>query len=156
MALTLSSRQQTEQVYLNGHATFVEVVGSLMDHLCAIARPGHFPRRATIVAKLFNIVDPDVAVFGQKDLQQTLIVNRLIADLSYDIELMTVPTVRDAHGVALSSRNRRLGRGRLGCGGHIPQALNEVQQAFQDGERNAGQLMATVCRKTAGLPWRRS
>jgi len=95
------------EMYLPGRSTFVEVAG-LSDHLCGPHRPGHFRGVATVVAKLFHIVAPDVAYFGEKDAQQLAIVRRMVTDLDIPVRIVAVETVREADGLALSSRNRRL------------------------------------------------
>lgn len=93
-----------EQIYPPGFATFVEV-GLIAARLEGAARPGHFRGVATVVCKLFGIVRPDVAFFGQKDAQQLLVVRRMTADLDLGVEIIAVPTVREPDGLALSSRN---------------------------------------------------
>jgi pantoate--beta-alanine ligase len=95
------------EMYPQGMSTTVSV-GALAEVLEGRARPGHFTGVATVVAKLFNIVDPQLAFFGQKDAQQIAVIRRMVADLSLDIEVIACPTVRAADGVALSSRNRYL------------------------------------------------
>jgi pantoate--beta-alanine ligase len=96
-----------EEMYPEGFQTWVEVteLGSILE---GAFRPGHFRAVATVCCKLFNIVRPDVAYFGQKDAQQVEVVRRLVRDLDLDLELRVVPTVRDEDGLALSSRNARL------------------------------------------------
>jgi pantoate--beta-alanine ligase len=133
-----------EELYPNGFATFVETVGPLTDKLCAIARPGHFRGVSTIVAKLFNIVQPDVAVFGQKDLQQVLIVGRMVQDLDIPVRLEVGPTVREPDGLAMSSRNRRLSPAARTIALSLPRGLELANRAFKEGERNALKLSNCV------------
>jgi len=97
------------EIYPEGtaHCTRVEVPG-LSDILCGRHRPGHFVGVTTIVNKLFNVVQPEVAVFGEKDYQQLLLIRRMVADLCLPVEIVGVPTVREVHGLAMSSRNNYL------------------------------------------------
>jgi pantoate--beta-alanine ligase len=129
-----------ERMYRSGYATFVEVVGPLADKMCAIARPGHFRGVATVVAKLFNAVQPDVAVFGQKDLQQVLIINRMVDDLDLPIRIVVAPTVREADGLAMSSRNRRLDAAHRQIALTLPRGLELANRAFKAGETSAMKL----------------
>jgi pantoate--beta-alanine ligase len=95
------------ELYSEGYRTFVSV-DELSSRLCGVSRPGHFRGVATVVLKLFNIVRPHRAVFGQKDAQQTVILRRMVRDLDLDVELIVQPIVREADGLALSSRNQYL------------------------------------------------
>ena len=96
------------QMYPSGFATTVRVGGGLGDWLCGPSRPEHFDGVTTVVSKLLHIVEPQLGVFGQKDYQQLAIVRRMVRDLNIDVEIVGVPTVREADGLAMSSRNRYL------------------------------------------------
>ena len=95
-------------MYAPDHSVWVLEDGALSDCLCGVRRPGHFRGVCTVVAKLFNIVHPHVAVFGQKDLQQATIIRRMVRDLNFDVEVLVAPIVREPSGLALSSRNAYL------------------------------------------------
>lgn len=133
-----------EEMYPNGYATFVEVVGPLSDKLCGATRPGHFRGVATVVTKLFNIVQPDIAVFGEKDLQQVLIIQRMVSDLGLAVRLLVAPTIREADGVAMSSRNRRLDSAGRIIAQSLPRGLDLANKRFVAGERNALKLCEAV------------
>lgn len=96
-----------EDIYPEGHRTYVDVDG-LSDKLCGMSRPKHFRGVATIVTKLFNIIRPDKAFFGRKDYQQAIIIKRLASDLNLGVDIIVMPTVREADGLAMSSRNSYL------------------------------------------------
>lgn len=103
-------------------------------------RPGHFDGVVTVVAKLFNIVQPDVAVFGQKDLQQAMLVSSLVRDLNLPLELVIAPTVRDPDGLALSSRNRYLSPEDRARALALPRALEAIYDKYEDGDRDVNSL----------------
>jgi pantoate--beta-alanine ligase len=112
-------------------------VTELADHLCGAFRPGHFSGVATVVMKLFQIVQADVAYFGEKDAQQLAIVRRLVADFNVPLTIVGVETVREADGVALSSRNQHLGQQERTLAPVLYQALAAARSAIEDGERDA-------------------
>ncbi len=112
-------------------------VKRLSDRLCGRFRPGHFDGVATVVTKLFEIVQPDVAYFGEKDAQQLAIIRRLVSDLNMPIAIAGVPTVREADGLAMSSRNARLSAAERAQATVLYQALREAAQAIAGGERDA-------------------
>ncbi len=134
---------EVAEIYPNGHelATRVEVP-TLSDLLCGEFRPGHFQGVATIVAKLFNIVTPDVAVFGQKDFQQLTVIRHMAADLCMPIEIVGAPTVREADGLAMSSRNQYLTAEERQRAPAIYRALQEAANALRDGQRDFRALEA--------------
>jgi len=124
-------------LYPNGlGSTFVEVPG-LSDVLEGASRPGHFRGVATVVLKLFEIVQPDLAFFGQKDYQQQLLIRRMIADLHVPVELRVCPTFRDQDGLALSSRNRYLNPPERRAAAVLYRALERAKHAVAGGQRQA-------------------
>lgn len=118
-----------EEMYPEGFSTHVEVKG-LTDGLCGASRPRHFSGVATVVAKLLNIIRPDRAYFGQKDFQQIVAIKRLVSDLNIDVEVVVVPTVREADGLALSSRNQLLGPGERQVAAALYRSLLKARELF--------------------------
>jgi len=100
---------EANEIYPDGHTTSIDI-GGIGNILCGASRPGHFNGVAMIVVKLFNIIMPDKAYFGQKDFQQTVIIKKIVTDLNYNINIVVCPTVRENDGLAMSSRNAYLGR----------------------------------------------
>lgn len=133
------------QMYPDGksQATFVEV-DCLTSGLCGAARPGHFRGVTTVVTKLFNIVQPDVAVFGQKDYQQFAVLRQMARDLNMPIEVISAPTVREADGLAMSSRNVNLRPDDRGAALSLSRGLMSAWQAWAAGERDPLALEATA------------
>ncbi len=121
--------------------TRVEVPG-LSDVLCGASRPGHFVGVTTIVAKLFNLVQPDVAVFGEKDFQQLTIIRRMVSDLDFAIEIVAQPTAREADGLAMSSRNAYLSADECARAPALYAMLQNVAARLRAGERDFGFLQA--------------
>jgi pantoate--beta-alanine ligase len=128
-----------EEVYPGGQAgqTRVEVPG-ISDILCGASRPGHFTGVATVVCKLFNMVQPDLAVFGEKDFQQLMVIRRMTADLSMPVEILGAPTVREPDGLAMSSRNGYLNEEERQRAPRLQQTLRSAAQALQRGESVVG------------------
>ncbi|MSR06937.1 MAG: pantoate--beta-alanine ligase [Gemmatimonadetes bacterium] len=118
--------------------------GSLAGHLCGPFRPGHFEGVLTVVAKLFHIVEPDVAVFGRKDAQQAALVRRMVADLDFPVEIVVVPTVREADGLALSSRNAGLSADERRSALALSRGLDAAHEAFRRGERDGTAIVNAV------------
>jgi pantoate--beta-alanine ligase len=130
-----------EEMYPPGFQTHV-VPGPLADPLCGASRPGHFRGVATVVAKLFHVVAPHHAWFGQKDYQQARILKQMVDDLGFDLVLRILPTVREADGLALSSRNRYLTPDERRDAPALQQALATVRALFDGGERDPARLAA--------------
>jgi len=128
-------------MYANDARTVVEV-GSLGDVLCGHSRPGHFRGVTTVVAKLFHIVQPHVAVFGQKDAQQAVILGRMVRDLDWPVELRIMPTMRDPDGLAMSSRNAYLGPEERREALLLHEALGAGREALKQGERHGATIAA--------------
>lgn len=129
------------EMYPGGFGTSVSVAG-VTDRLEGAARPSHFDGVATVVAKLFNQVRPDVALFGEKDYQQLVVIRRMVADLDFGIAIVGVPTQRDDDGLALSSRNAYLDAEQRAAARALPRALGEAATAIAKGEPVADALDA--------------
>ncbi|MCG9713431.1 pantoate--beta-alanine ligase [Shewanella insulae] len=113
--------------------TFVEVPG-LSEELCGASRPGHFRGVATIVCKLFNIVQPDLALFGKKDFQQLMVIKAMVEDLSLPIEIVGVDTIRESSGLAMSSRNGYLSEAQKQQAAQLKRTLDEMAEAIAQGQ----------------------
>ncbi|MGQ9532738.1 MAG: pantoate--beta-alanine ligase [Desulfotomaculales bacterium] len=140
-----------EEMYPPGYCTYVEVLG-LTEKLCGLSRPGHFRGVTTVVAKLFNIVQPDVAYFGQKDAQQAVVIQRMVRDLNMPLEVVVLPTVREADGLAMSSRNVYLSPEERQAALVIPRSLARAVEAVKGGERDVAALREMVRGMLAAEP----
>jgi pantoate--beta-alanine ligase len=129
-----------EEMYPEGASTFVDVpdIGARLD---GVSRPGHFRGVATVVAKLFHVVAPHRAYFGQKDAAQVAVLRRMVRDLNFELELVVCPTVREADGLAMSSRNRYLSPAQRTSALALSRALNVIAEAHRIGERSADKLL---------------
>jgi pantoate--beta-alanine ligase len=140
-----------DEMYPNGFSTSVDP-GRLAEVLEGARRPGHFRGVATVVTLLFGLVRPDVAYFGQKDGQQTVVLRRVVADLALPVRLAVVPTVRDPDGLALSSRNVYLSPDERAAAPVLHRALQAALQAYAAGERDADELRDRMRRTVAAEP----
>ncbi len=127
------------EMYGPHHKTYV-VTQDLSQKLCGVSRPTHFRGVTTVVAKLFNIVQPDIAVFGQKDAQQAVIIRRMIEDLNFDVRLIVAPIVREADGLAMSSRNKYLSSEERKQAAILYQSLRLAEQEFAKGNHNLDEI----------------
>lgn len=128
------------EMYPSGYQTKV-CVGDVTRNLCGLSRPTHFEGVSTVVTKLFNAVKPQCAVFGQKDFQQLVVIKRMVKDLNMDIDIIGAPIVREADGVAMSSRNKYLGPAEREAARCLSRALDAVCESTQAGERSVGALI---------------
>ncbi len=142
------------EMYPSGFSTAVVVTGPIAERLEGEARPGHFRGVATVVTRLFGLVQPQRAYFGWKDAQQVLVVQRLVQDLALPVEIVPLPTVREADGLAMSSRNVYLSPEERVAASAIPRALFAALERFRSGERAAAALRELVRRTLTTTPVR--
>ena len=131
------------EMYPEQFNSWVEV-GKITERLEGASRPGHFRGVTTVIAKLFNIVQPTRAYFGQKDAQQAIVIKKMVADLNMNLEVITVPTVREPDGLAMSSRNIYLNSEQRQAAVVLYQALGLAQQLWSQGEKDAGQIRQEI------------
>jgi pantoate--beta-alanine ligase len=140
-----------EEMYPRGYETHVEVE-RLSVPLCGALRPGHFRGVATVVAKLFNIVRPHAAIFGEKDYQQLQLIRRMVRDLSMDVEIISYPVVREPDGLAMSSRNAYLAAAERQAAVCLSRSLCKVERLFIRGETSAQALIRLALAELAKEP----
>lgn len=133
-----------EEMYPKNYNTYV-VMETLTDSLCGAKRPGHFRGVCTVVNKLINIVDPDMAFFGQKDAQQLAIIKRMVADLNMRVKVYGCPIVREEDGLAKSSRNTYLSDEERRAALCLSRSIFKAQELIESGERDASAIRAAVC-----------
>ncbi len=140
-----------DEMYPKGAVTYVAVEG-LSDRLCGRSRPGHFRGVTTVVSKLFNIVEPDRSFFGQKDAAQVTIIRRMVRDLNIPVQIVVCPIVREADGLAMSSRNAYLDPEQRKSALVLYRSLMAVQERLDHGEHNVDKLIEAGKQVFAGAP----
>src|SRR4051794_9555795 len=140
-----------EEIYPPDYSTYVDV-REVTTRLEGAVRPGHFTGVATVVAKLFNIVQPHHAYFGQKDAQQVVVIKKMVHDLNFPLEIVVGPTMREPDGLAMSSRNVYLNPEERQAALVLSRALNAAHAVWQKGERRSTQLRAAMTRTLAAEP----
>lgn len=141
-----------EEMYAPGAATYVEILSDMPKQLCGKTRPIHFRGVCTVVSKLFNIVTPDKAFFGQKDAQQLAIIRQMVRDLSYGIEIVGCPIVREADGLAKSSRNTYLSEAERQAALVLSESVFLGQKMVAEGETDANKIVAAMTEHIQAQP----
>jgi pantoate--beta-alanine ligase len=140
-----------QDLYPDDFQTYVSVE-NVTRNLCGASRPGHFRGVATVVCKLFHIVKPHLALFGQKDYQQLVTIRKMVRDLNLDLEVIGLPTVREADGLAMSSRNVYLSQAERISARALSQALEEARDLVRKGERRAEAVLGRIRERIQRLP----
>lgn len=141
-----------EEMYAPGAATYVQILSDMPKQLCGKTRPIHFRGVCTVVSKLFNIVTPDKAFFGQKDAQQLAIIRQMVRDLSYGIEIVGCPIVREADGLAKSSRNTYLSQAERQAALVLSESVFLGQKMVAEGETDANKIVAAMTEHIQAQP----
>jgi len=132
-----------EDMYPEGFQTYIEVE-RMSSHLCGLSRPGHFRGVATVVIKLFNIIKPDTALFGEKDFQQLLVIKRMVQDLNIGIDVVGMPIIREEDGLAMSSRNSHLNKSERKAALCLFQAIMKGKDMYESGIKDAEPILKEV------------
>lgn len=140
------------EMYPDHYQTYV-TVEEVTQNLCGLSRPVHFRGVATVCAKLFNMVKPHVSLFGKKDFQQLVVIQRMVTDLNMDLEVVGMPTVREADGLAMSSRNTYLKPEERESALSLSRSLKLAKRLYDGGERDAGRIIAEARRFIEGFPY---
>lgn len=142
-----------EEMYPSGYSTYVDVEGAMTGVLCGSSRPGHFRGVATIVTKLFNMVAPDRAYFGQKDAQQVSVIERMVKDLNMDLEIVPCPIFREEDGLAMSSRNTYLSDKERQDALVLSQSLFQARDRILQGERSSDKIIQGIVDKISSVDY---
>ncbi len=140
-----------KELYPDGFQTYINLE-ELPKHLCGISRPVFFRGVATVVSKLFNIVKPDIAIFGQKDYQQVVVIRRMVKDMNFDIEIVDVPTFREPDGLAMSSRNSYLTDKERDYARSLFKSLKTAQTLLKDRTNDASKIIGAASRIIESCP----
>jgi pantoate--beta-alanine ligase len=141
-----------QEMYPENYQTYVNVE-KVTQNLCGLSRPGHFRGVTTICNKLFNIVKPHTAVFGKKDYQQLMTIKRMVTDLNMDLEIIGIPIVREADGLAMSSRNVYLNQDERKSALSLVSSLKLAQKLYDDGERKSSRILSEVAKLIKSVPY---
>jgi pantoate--beta-alanine ligase len=141
-----------QEMYPHGFQSVVRV-DNITKYLCGKSRPGHFEGVTTVVAKLFNIIKPHIAVFGQKDFQQLAVIRRMVKDLDMDIEIVGVPTFREPDGLAMSSRNKYLNQEERKSALSLKKAMDMAIKMAEQGERESKKIIASISELILSFPF---
>ena len=141
-----------KKMYPENYQTYVNVE-KVTQNLCGLSRPGHFRGVTTVCNKLFNIVKPHVAVFGKKDYQQFITIKRMVTDLNLDLEIIGMPTVREADGLAMSSRNVYLKENERPSALSLVNSLKLAQKLYDGGERKSSRILGEVTKLIKNVPY---
>ncbi|HPS94729.1 MAG TPA: pantoate--beta-alanine ligase [Deltaproteobacteria bacterium] len=142
---------EASEMYPPGYATYVNVE-EITETLCGLSRPTHFRGVTTVVAKLFNIVEPDVSVFGEKDYQQLTVIRKMVKDLDMNVRVVSHPTVREDDGLAMSSRNRYLSPSQRKSALVLIGSLRRARELVMGGERDAAKIQAMAVEMISSTP----
>ncbi|MFP4452190.1 MAG: pantoate--beta-alanine ligase [Desulfobacterales bacterium] len=142
---------EKQALYPQGYETYI-IQENLPGHLCGISRPGHFTGVMTIVAKLFNIIKPHYAVFGEKDFQQLAVLRKMVSDLNFDVKIIGSPTVRESDGLAMSSRNKYLSSGQRSSALTLYRALSDAKEMTKKGKTKADALINAAVETISAAP----
>lgn len=142
---------RVKEMYPGGYSTFVEVQ-KLTDNLCGNSRPDHFKGVTTVVTKLFNIIEPDIAFFGQKDAQQSLVLQKMVSDLNMNLQIAVIPIVRESDGLAMSSRNSYLNSVERTAALVLSKSLEQARKLIESGERDAEIIKRDISRLISAEP----
>ena len=143
---------EVKEIYPDGFTTYVEVTGPITQVLCGKSRPTHFRGVTTVVAKFFHLVSPDQAYFGRKDAQQVAIIQKMVKDLSFDLQIVPCPIVREPDGLAMSSRNVYLSTQQRKDALVLNQALMAAQETIRQGERTAANVAGIIKNHFRSIP----